>query len=191
MNPLLDIGNDLVAARRACGVSQRALGEAIGVKQQQIARWEATSYRSASLARIAVVADVLGFEPGYTSLAAEEPARYGAPPATAALGPTPVRDLGHAAARIRAHGPLLRDEYGVASVAVFGSFASGTQDSSSDVDLLVEFSDREKARGYRFVELGRAFEDLLGRNVDVAQPELLRERLRTRVLEEAIVVWAA
>lgn len=191
MTSLLDIGSCLIEARRAQGMSQRALGDAIGVKQQQVARWEATSYRSASLARIAAVADLLGFDSGDRLLAAEEGARYGSAQAAVEPKPAPVRDLGQAAAQIRAYGPSLHDEYGVASVAVFGSFALGTQTPSSDVDLLVKFSDREKVRGFRFVELGRALEDLLGRDVDVVQPELLKERLRERVIEEAIVVWAA
>ena len=49
----------LIKARIAQGLSQRELAEHIGVKEQQIQRYEATDYASASLARIKEVANAL------------------------------------------------------------------------------------------------------------------------------------
>ena len=37
--------------------------------------------------------------------------------------------------------PYLREEYGVLSIGLFGSYAEGTQGSESDVDLYVELSE--------------------------------------------------
>jgi predicted nucleotidyltransferase len=58
--------------------------------------------------------------------------------------------------------------FGVDSIALFGSYAKETQTaSSSDVDLLVEFS----APTYdNFVRLQEYLEGLLGRNVDILTP---------------------
>ena len=186
MGSLLDIGVGLAAARQAIGMSQRALGGTLGVKQQQIARWEATGYRTASLQRVAAVAEALGVG-GDMPLAAETQAQYAAAPSTMVA---PVRDLGEVAARIRALDAQLRD-YGLASIGVFGSFATGEQTSVSDVDLLVVIADRDRIKGFRFVDMAQLLEDTLGRPVDVAQPHLIRERLKVRVEKEAVGVWAA
>ncbi len=192
MTALLEIGDRLRAARLARGVSQHDLGEAIGVRQQQIARWEAASYRTASLSRVAAVAEALGFEPGDPCVVAETLTRYrtSAPPADR-ISSQPVRDLGQVITRLRQHGDFLNQQYGVKRIAVFGSFATGTQAPGSDVDLLVDLGDRDKAHGFRFVELGRALEELLCRKVDVAQPHLIHGRLRPRVEKEAVDVWRA
>ncbi|MGH9107125.1 MAG: helix-turn-helix domain-containing protein, partial [Acidimicrobiales bacterium] len=40
--------------------TQRQLAEALGIAEQQVQRYEASGYRSASLARISDVADALG-----------------------------------------------------------------------------------------------------------------------------------
>lgn len=52
----------LIKARIARGWSQQRLAEQLGVAEQQIQRYEATEYRSASLARICDVASALGVE---------------------------------------------------------------------------------------------------------------------------------
>lgn len=50
----------LVKARIARGWSQRRLGDALGIAEQQVQRYESTGYRAASLARICDVAAALG-----------------------------------------------------------------------------------------------------------------------------------
>ena len=49
----------LIKARIAQGLSQKALAERLGLKEQQIQRYEATDYASASLSRIRDVAAAL------------------------------------------------------------------------------------------------------------------------------------
>lgn len=193
MTSLLDIGPELVRARRARGMSQRELAGLLGVRQQQIARWEASGYRTASLARVAAAAAALGVggpEPGRPLIAAESGTAYAtatAPVASAAAA-TPVRDLGEIASRIRDHGATFRDVYHFDGVGVFGSFAAGRQTPESDVDLLVETAD---PGGYRFVSAVGFVEEILGRKADLVRPHLLRTRLRERVLSEVVNVWKA
>ncbi len=52
----------LVKARIAGGLTQRQLAERLGLKEQQIQRYEATRYAGASLQRVQAVADALGVQ---------------------------------------------------------------------------------------------------------------------------------
>ncbi|HAL30239.1 MAG TPA: hypothetical protein DCP20_05940 [Coriobacteriia bacterium] len=182
----LDIGPALIAARHAAGMSQRELGSAIGVAQQQIARWETSGYRNASLERVDAVAEALGYAAAELPIAAEAQAAYAASALTPAV--TPVRDLGEIAARVRAHGRELRERFGIVRIGVFGSFAYGGQTDTSDVDLLVEMP---RPGGFLFVEAAQYIEDLLGRDVDFIEPHALHPRMHDRVLREAVYVWSA
>ncbi len=56
---LAELATLLIKARIARGLTQRQLADLLGVAEQQIQRYEATEYRSASLARICDVADAL------------------------------------------------------------------------------------------------------------------------------------
>lgn len=52
----------LIKSRIATGLTQKALAERIGIKEQQIQRYEAERYGTASLARIIEVASALGVQ---------------------------------------------------------------------------------------------------------------------------------
>ena len=52
----------LIKARIAQGLSQKELAERLGLKEQQIQRYEATDYASARLARIKEVVGALGID---------------------------------------------------------------------------------------------------------------------------------
>lgn len=57
---LEDLPRALIRARIAHGLSQKELAQRLGMKEQQIQRYEATEYASASLARVLEVARCLG-----------------------------------------------------------------------------------------------------------------------------------
>lgn len=80
--------------------------------------------------------------------------------------------------------PELRQRFGVASLAVFGSFVRDEQTSTSDLDVLVEF-DRPISL-YRQVELEDLLGERLGVKVDLVPRRALRRRLGERVLQEAM-----
>jgi uncharacterized protein len=189
MSTLLDIGASLAAARRAARVSQRQLAERLGTSQQQIARWEAREYRSASLEHVAAVAKALGVDASAADaqplLAAEPVATYGTATVAAV---SPVSDLGEVAARIREHAAEFK-AHGVSRIGVFGSFAVGEQTAASDVDLLVDYVERPE--GFAFFDAPALAERILGRKVDWTQPRLLKDRLGPRILTEVIYVWEA
>lgn len=59
LNYLGRVARDLIAARIAAGLTQAELAERLEMPAQQIQRYEATDYESASLARLLEIADVL------------------------------------------------------------------------------------------------------------------------------------
>ena len=60
LDSVADVPMLLIRARIARGLSQKTLAGRLGLKEQQIQRYEASEYASASLARIRSVAEVLG-----------------------------------------------------------------------------------------------------------------------------------
>jgi predicted nucleotidyltransferase len=77
-------------------------------------------------------------------------------------------------------------KYGGYNVRIFGSVARGEADEQSDIDLLVNMEP-----GRSLFDLGGLLadlEDLLGCNVDVVTEDGLRDRIRDRVLKEAIAL---
>lgn len=74
--------------------------------------------------------------------------------------------------------------HGAYNVRVFGSVARGNADEHSDLDFLVEME-----TGRSLFDLGGLLtdlEDLLGCPVDVVTEKGLRDRIRKRVLQEAL-----
>jgi len=83
--------------------------------------------------------------------------------------------------------PYLAAEFGVRKIGLFGSYAKGQSDESSDVDLVVEFG---RPIGFRFVELVDYLENLLGRQVDVLTPagiQNIRNEEVARNIRQSIV----
>jgi len=77
-------------------------------------------------------------------------------------------------------------KYGAYNVRVFGSVARGEADAESDIDLLVDMEP-----GRSLFDLGGLLmdlQDLLNCNVDVVTEDGLRDRIRERVLKEAIAL---
>jgi uncharacterized protein len=78
----------------------------------------------------------------------------------------------------------LATQYGAANVRIFGSVARKEADQDSDIDFLVDMEP-----GRSLLDLGgllMELNDLLDRSVDVVTERGLKERLRERVLHEAV-----
>jgi predicted nucleotidyltransferase len=74
--------------------------------------------------------------------------------------------------------------HGASHVRVFGSAARGELGPESDVDFLLEL---EPGRSlFDHVALIRDLEGVLGRRVDIVEPEGLHWYIRDRVLAEAV-----
>lgn len=75
-------------------------------------------------------------------------------------------------------------KHGARTVRIFGSVARGEADAASDLDLLVEMEP-----GRSLLDLGgllMELQDLLDARVDVVTEKGLRERIRDRVLKDAV-----
>ena len=88
--------------------------------------------------------------------------------------------------KLRAIKPELESRYQVVELAVFGSFTTGTNEPSSDLDLLVSF--REPPSLLRFIELENELTDELGVKVDLVMREALKPRIGRRILKEIVPV---
>jgi uncharacterized protein len=85
---------------------------------------------------------------------------------------------------------ILRDrrqelqQFGVKSIALFGSVLREEIRPDGDIDILVEF-DRPVGL-FTFLRLRYRLENLMGRRIDLVTPPALKRQLRERILEEAV-----
>jgi predicted nucleotidyltransferase len=87
-------------------------------------------------------------------------------------------------ATLRAHERELKGA-GIVRLSLFGSVARG--EAGNDVDLMGEFE-----RGLSLLDLvglENRLGDLLGARVDLVQENMLKERVRARVGQEAVIAF--
>lgn len=82
--------------------------------------------------------------------------------------------------------PLLRRDYKVKRLGVFGSYIHNKQKRSSDVDILVEFL--EPISLLQFVELERRISEIIGNKVDLVMRSALKPKIGERILKEVIYI---
>lgn len=82
--------------------------------------------------------------------------------------------------------PQLRERYHVEGISLFGSVVRGEAKRTSDVDILVDFTD--DADLFDLSGLGLFLEKTLGRKVDVVPRRALREELKASIQAEAVSV---
>lgn len=87
---------------------------------------------------------------------------------------------------VNQHRDILADKYGVAVVAVFGSYVRDEQNGESDIDLLAEI-----LRPISLLELTGAeiyLSEVLGAKVDLVPKRSVREELKETILKEAVAL---
>jgi uncharacterized protein len=82
---------------------------------------------------------------------------------------------------------LIAEKHGASNVRIFGSVARGEANEDSDIDFLVDY-DLEKITPWFPSGLLLDLEQLLNCKVDVATVDMLKDRIRDRVLQEAITL---
>ena len=74
-------------------------------------------------------------------------------------------------------------ELQVRELALFGSYARGDAGPESDIDFVVEF---ERTSFDNYMGLKELLESLFGTRVDLVIKSAIKERLRERILREAV-----
>ena len=81
--------------------------------------------------------------------------------------------------------PIL-EQHRVKRASVFGSFATGHQKAHSDLDLIVQFS--EKCSLLHLASLKVALEDALKRKVDLLTPKSIRKELKKHIARKMVKI---
>lgn len=161
------LGARIAAARRAARLTQADLARAASVDRTALSKIE-RGHRNVGSLELVRIATALR-EPVDRLLADGAPSRQ--------------RALAELKRRRRAIIGIAA-RHGAGSIRVFGSVARGESRSESDVDLLVTMDPGRSLldQAAMLVEM----RDLLGHEVDIVTEEGLRERIRERVLREAV-----
>lgn len=83
------------------------------------------------------------------------------------------------------HKQRLFHDYPIKSMAIFGSYSRKDQNDSSDLDILVEFSDKI---GIRFVDLADDLENIVGFKVDLVSKRGVKEKYLKSIDSELVYV---
>ncbi len=82
---------------------------------------------------------------------------------------------------------ILKNEYGITSLSLFGSTARGEQTAKSDVDLFV---DTETPNPFLLMDAKEFLEKEIGTPVDIVRNhQNLNPRLKRRILKDGIFVF--
>ncbi len=85
---------------------------------------------------------------------------------------------------LRRHLPLLRTEFHVRTLGVFGSHVRGTSRPNSDLDLLVQYTRTPSL--FEFVALEQRLASILGVKVDLVMKDTLKPFIGRQILNEVV-----
>lgn len=163
-------------ARQEMNLSQVEMADRAGTSQSALARYEA----GAALPTLPTLERLLA--------ACGRRLEIQTPPAKASMSASSVRSrLGPRADELRRRRPRLleaADKHGIGYLRVFGSLARGEARADSDIDLLVDLKP-----GRTLLDLAafrREATEILDMPVDVATVDMLKDRIRNEVLNEAL-----
>ncbi len=77
--------------------------------------------------------------------------------------------------------PILRRDYSVKEIGLFGSYTSDTANDDSDIDLIIELY---KPIGWKFFSLEIYLEQIFGCKIDLVTKSALRERMKDDILSK-------
>jgi predicted nucleotidyltransferase len=89
---------------------------------------------------------------------------------------------------LRDHAPELR-EAGLIHLRVFGSVARNQANDKSDIDLLADFDRSKQITLVTLGSLESRLSMLLGMKVELSSPDWMKEPIRSRAVQEAVVAF--
>lgn len=84
-----------------------------------------------------------------------------------------MENIGEIKSKISGIRNTLIAKYHLKNIAIFGSFARNEQNESSDIDIMVEFSEPV---GVEFIDLANELERILQRRVDLVSKNGIKEK---------------
>jgi predicted nucleotidyltransferase len=89
---------------------------------------------------------------------------------------------------LKEHKEEVSRKYKVSEIGIFGSFVRGKQKKRSDIDILVEFDQKNIPGLLKFIEMERYLEKLLRKKVDLVRKGGIRPELRKIILKEVVYI---
>ena len=99
-----------------------------------------------------------------------------------------VKNVEEAKAVLKEHKDEVIQKYRVSELGIFGSFVRGEQKKGSDIDILVEFNERNIPGLLKLIEMERYLEKLLRKKVDLVRKGGIRPELRKIILKEVVYI---
>jgi predicted nucleotidyltransferase len=81
---------------------------------------------------------------------------------------------------------FLIKKYSISNIGIFGSFARGEENISSDIDILIDFNIYPDL--FTFIEISNYLKFKLSRKVDLVTTNALRIELKNQILKEVIYI---
>ena len=82
--------------------------------------------------------------------------------------------------------PMLKQEYEINQLGMFGSYVRNEQTPESDLDLLVTFINKPSL--FRFIELENHLSDLLETKVDLVMDSALKPKIGETIQKELVIL---
>ncbi len=81
---------------------------------------------------------------------------------------------------------ILRQNYPIKRIGIFGSYIRGEENKDSDLDILVEFE--RPIDIFKFIELEETLSESLGVKADLVSKQALKPFIGKKILKEVIFV---
>lgn len=99
-----------------------------------------------------------------------------------------VRNVEEAKAVLKEHKAEVIQRYRVSELGIFGSFVRGEQKKRSDIDILVEFDEKNIPGLIKLSEMERYLQRLLKKKVDLVIKSGIRRELKKGILKEVVYI---
>jgi hypothetical protein len=99
-----------------------------------------------------------------------------------------VKNIEEAKAVLKEHKAEVVNRYRIREIGIFGSFVRGEQKNRSDIDILVEFDERNIPGLLKLIEMEIYFEKLLRKKVDLVIKSGIRPEIKKGILEEVVYI---
>jgi predicted nucleotidyltransferase len=97
-----------------------------------------------------------------------------------------MRKINTIAKKLESLKPILKEQFKVESIGIFGSYTKGTQRKDSDIDILVEFEESADLSLLDFIKLENYLSEVLNLKVDLVEKTALKPRIGVHILKEVI-----